>query len=65
MEGTCKTCGTIEGTLVLIDNGTPGKTDRVQWTTSTAGQCQPSDVPDLPEGNLTGGEITVHEGPHP
>jgi hypothetical protein len=64
VEGTCKSCGAIQGTLVLIDNGKPGKADRVQWTTSAAGQCQPADVPDLPEGTISGGKITVHEGPH-
>ena len=46
-----------------LDNGKPGKTDQVQWTTSPTGQCQPTDFPDLPDGTLTGGNIEVHEGP--
>ena len=61
MEGTCKKCGSIKGTLVVVDNGKPGKTDQVQWTTSTTGQCQPADFPNLPDGQITGGDIHVHD----
>ena len=68
MEGAC-TCGTIEGTLVVEDNGEPGKNkDKIGWTRKVGEgtTCTVAAFPDFgsPDpSTITGGNIQVHEGP--